>query len=115
MSRDDALVLDIVIAAEDAQNFVRGLDLTSFKASRLHHNAAIRSLEIIGEAAGKLTPEFTSSHPNLPWRDIINMRHRLIHAYNQVRLDLVWTVIHDSLPQLIATLKPLIPPAEQSP
>jgi uncharacterized protein with HEPN domain len=115
MSRDDALVLDIVLAADDAQSFVQGMDFTTFETSRLHQNAVIRSLEIIGEAAGKISAEFTSAHPDLPWRNIANMRHRLIHAYNEVRLDIVWAVIEDDLPQLIATLKPLILSSGQIP
>ena len=115
MSRDDALVLDIVLAAEDAQNFVQGMDFTTFETSRLHQNAVIRSLEVVGEAAGKLSPEFTSAHAGLPWRNITNMRHRLIHAYNEVRLDIVWAVIHGDLPKLIVTLKPLIPTNGKTP
>ena len=115
MSRDDALVLDIILAAEDAQNFVRDMDFTAFETSRLHQNAVIRSLEVVGEAAGKLSTEFKSSYPNLPWRNIISMRNRLIHTYNEVNLDIVLAVVHDDLPQLIATLKPLIPPNDHIP
>jgi len=110
MSRDDALVLDIVLAAADAQEFVEGLDWPGFEASRLHQNAVIRSLEIIGEAAGKLSADFVEDHPSIPWRDIVNMRHRLIHAYSEVRLDVVWRVVEQDLPQLLAELGPLVPP-----
>ncbi|WP_158807240.1 DUF86 domain-containing protein [Beijerinckia sp. L45] len=110
MWRDDALLLDIVMAASDARAFVRNLDFEAFLNSRLHQNAVIRSLEVIGEAAGKLTAEFKDIHPSLPWRDMINMRHRLIHAYGDVSLDVVWDIIQNDLPSLIATLKPLIPP-----
>ena len=108
-SRDDALVLDIILAADDAQSFVRGMDFAAFEASRLHQNAVIRSLVVIGEAAGKLSSDFTAAHSNLPWRNIINMRHRLIHAYNEVRVDIVWAATQVDLPQLLTTLKPLIP------
>jgi uncharacterized protein with HEPN domain len=107
MSRDDALVLDIVLAAEDAITFVQGMNFTSFEESRLHQNAVIRSLEVIGEAAGKLSAEFIAAYPDLPWQGIINMRHRLIHAYNEVRIDIVWSVTQADLPLLIAALKPL--------
>jgi uncharacterized protein with HEPN domain len=66
MSRDDALVLDIILAAGDAQSFVRGMNFTAYEASRLHQNAVIRSLEVVGEAAGKLSAEFRSAYPSLP-------------------------------------------------
>lgn len=110
MWRDDALVLDIVMAASDAKTFVQGLDFKAFLNSRLHQNAVIRSLEVIGEAAGKLTDDFKSAHENIPWRDMINTRHRLIHAYGDVSLDAVWDVTQNDLSALIATLEPLIPP-----
>ncbi len=114
MSRDDALILDIVLATGDARSFVRGLNFKAFESSRLHQNAVVRSLEVVGEAAGKLSSDFIAAHPDLPWRNIINMRHRLIHAHNEVRADEGWAVVHNVLPQLLATLEPLIPPRDQT-
>lgn len=110
MSRDDALVLDIVLAATDAIAFVQDLDWPAFEASRLHQNAVVRSLEIIGEAACKLSSDFTAVYPAIPWRNIINTRHRLIHAYSDVRLDIVWRIVKQQLPLLVAQLQPLVPP-----
>lgn len=78
-------------------------------ASRLHQNAVIRSLEVIGEAAGKVSPATQADHPEIPWREIIGMRHRLIHGYAEIRLDLVWAVARERLGALIACLDPLIP------
>lgn len=56
--RDAALLLDMLQAARDARSFVSGLDEAAFMASRLHQNAVVRSLEVIGEAAGKVSPAF---------------------------------------------------------
>ena len=114
MPRDDILLLDMLMAATDAANFVADLDETAFLASRLHQNAVIRSLEIIGEAAGKITPAVRAAHPEIPWREITATRHRLIHGYAEVRLDLVWDVVHRRVPVLIAALRPLVPPDEQA-
>lgn len=110
MSRDPALLLDIVLAANDARRFVEDLDWRMFVKSRLHQNAVIRSLEVIGEAAGKSSPAFTRAHPDVPWRDIVNMRHRLIHAYDDVRLDTVWAIVRNDLAPLVAKLQPYVPP-----
>jgi uncharacterized protein with HEPN domain len=107
-ARDAALLLDMLLAARDARSFVEGLDEEAFRASRLHQNAVIRSLEVIGEAAGKISPATQSEHPEIPWRDITGMRHRLIHGYGDVRLDVVWMVVRDHLDPLIATLVQLI-------
>jgi len=110
MKDDSALLLDMLLAAEDARSFTASLDWPAFAASRLHQNAVIRSLEVIGEAAAKVSPSFRDAHPALPWREMIGMRHRLIHGYGEVQLDIVWDVIQQRLPQLIEALKRLIPP-----
>jgi uncharacterized protein with HEPN domain len=68
--RDTALLLDMLLAARDAQTFVEGLDEAAFLASRLHQNAAIRSLEVLGEAAGRISAATRASHPEIPWREI---------------------------------------------
>jgi uncharacterized protein with HEPN domain len=108
-ARDAALLLDMLLAARDARSFVEGLDEAAFFASRLHQNAVIRSVEVVGEAAGKVSAATQVAHPEIPWRDITGMRHRLIHGYGDVRLDLVWTVVRDHLDPLIAQLVRLIP------
>ncbi len=107
--RDAALLLDMLLAARDARAFTSGLDEAAFMASRLHQNAVIRSLEVIGEAAGKISLATQAAHPEIPWREITGMRHRLIHGYAEVRVDLVWTVTQERLGNLIAALEPLIP------
>lgn len=107
--RDAALPLDMLLAAREAQGFIAGLDGSAFIARRLHQNAAIRSLEVIGEAAGKVSPPTRAAHPDIPWREITSMRHRLIHGYGDVRLDLVWIVLRERLGPLIAELERLIP------
>jgi uncharacterized protein with HEPN domain len=111
MWRDDALLLDILIAAGDARDFVRDLDWQAFAASKLHQSAVARALEIVGEAASKVSQTFRADHPEIPWTKMIGMRHRLIHAYAEVRLDVVWNVVQNELPALIDIVRPLVPPA----
>lgn len=110
--RDAALLLDMLLAARDATAFVEGLDQSAFLESRLHQNAVIRSLEVIGEAAGKVSPETRAELADIPWREITGMRHRLIHGYAEVRIDLVWRVVNRNLPVLIANLAPIFPKPE---
>ncbi len=107
--KDQSLLLDILLAAQDARDFVAGMDEATFCTSRLHQNAVIRSLEVIGEAASNVSPEFRAAHPEIPWREITGMRQRLIHGYAEVDLDIVWSVVTEELGSLIATLSPLIP------
>jgi uncharacterized protein with HEPN domain len=107
--RDAALLLDMLLAARDAKGFVEGMDEAAFVASRLHQNAVIRALEVIGEAAGKVSTATQTAHPEILWRDITGMRHRLIHGYGDVRMDIVWNVVQSRLDPLIAAVEVLIP------
>jgi uncharacterized protein with HEPN domain len=108
--RDAALLLDIMLAAEAALSFVVGLDESAFLASDLHQSAVIRKVEVMGEAAGKVSTAFCAAHPKIPWKQMTGMRHRLIHDYGDIRPDIVWRVTKETLPNLIGMLRPLIPP-----
>src|SRR5271157_2983546 len=106
--RDPALLLDMTLAAEDALSFVAGLDERGFLASDLHQSAVIRKLEVIGEAAGRVSQSFRAAHSEIPWRQMTGLRHRLIHGYGDIRLDIVSRVATGELPTLVAILHPLI-------
>jgi uncharacterized protein with HEPN domain len=100
MWRDDAYLLDILIAARRAREFSAGLTGEEFEQSALHQDAITRTLEIIGEAASRISRETRAAHPEIPWGDIIGMRNRLIHEYFRVDLAKVW-------------IEPLVPPEEE--
>lgn len=110
--RDLALLWDMRLAVRDAQSFVAGLDEAGFEASRLHQAAVIRALEVLGEAAGRVSRETCAALPQLPWKEMTGLRHRLIHCYAEVRLDLVWRVATERLGPLRAALDALLPPED---
>src|SRR5438477_5869675 len=99
----------MLLAARDALSFVEGLDEAAFLKSRLHQSAVIRALEVIGDAGGRVSAATQAAHPEIPWRQITGMRHRLIHGYADVDLDRVWTVLRDDLDPLITALERLVP------
>lgn len=99
-----------MLAAQDALDFTRELDWAAFHASKLRQSAVIRCIEVIGEASARVSPDFQSRHPEIPWRMMAGMRNRLIHGYAEVRIDLVWSVTREHLPALIETLRPIAPP-----
>jgi len=101
---DAALMLDMLLAARDAVSFIEGLTEAASIDSRLHQNAVIRSPEVIDEAAGKVSPATQTAEPEIAWREITGMRHRLIHGYADVRLDLAWSVAQRRLLPLMAAL-----------
>ena len=111
--KDDlALLGDLLKAARTALEHASGLDEAAFLASRLHQDAIIRMIGIVGETAWRITPAFKVSHPYIPWRAMAGMRHRIVHEYAEVDLDLVWRVVVHELPPLIRRLAPLVPSAE---
>ncbi|GAB4581914.1 MAG: DUF86 domain-containing protein [Anaerolineales bacterium] len=92
--------------------FVEDLEWDVFENSELHQNAVIRSLEVIGEAARLVSEEIRTKYSDIPWKQIVGMRHRLIHEYFRVNLKTVWEATQNDLPGLVEKLKTIIPPDE---
>ncbi len=112
MRRDDAYFLDMLLAAQDAVAFVEGLTLEQFHHSRIHQLAVLKALETIGEAGARISEQGKAAHPEIPWQEIIGMRHRLVHGYFEVDLQKVWDTVHNDLPSLIPSLVRIVPPEE---
>lgn len=110
MRRDDAWLLDMLLAARDAVKFAAPLTFPQFRDDPLHHLAIVKSVEIIGEAASRISEETKREHPEIPWTRIVGMRNRLVHGYFTIHLDTVWQTVQNDLPPLTAQLEPLVPP-----
>lgn len=74
----------------------------------------VKSMEIIGEAAARTSTDLQVQHPNIPWKNIIGMRNRLIHAYFDINLDVLWNTIIQDLPPLLIELEKVIEQEAQS-
>jgi len=98
MLRDPAWVRDICEAAQLALSYVEGVDQEAFSGDTQLQDAVIRRLEIIGEAARRVSDEMKEAHPEIPWLMMIGMRNRVIHMYDGVDMDLVWVTVRDDLP-----------------
>jgi uncharacterized protein with HEPN domain len=114
MRSDDALLLDMLIAAQNIQQFTRDLTRSDFDASKLVQSAVIREFQVIGEAARMITDETKTINVTIPWAVIAGMRNRLIHEYFTIRLKVVWDTIQNDLPPLIIELQKLIPKEDDS-
>ena len=107
--RDDSLRLqDMLTAAREAQSFVRGRAEADLAQDRQLTLALLKSVEIIGEAAARVSADTRARYPSLPWADIIGMRNRLVHVYYDTDLSLLWTTVTVDLSQLIAELAPIV-------
>ncbi len=109
MSRDMAYLLDILLHANDAQDFIIDIDKDSFLSDRKCQLAVIRCLEVMGEAVKRLSVDVQKAHPEIPWSKIARMRDILIHAYDSVDLVEVWGTVKHDIPELISSLKQIIP------
>lgn len=112
MWRDAAHLLDMLIAAKETIEFSRGLTWEEFRGSSLHQHAIAKALENIGEAARKVSEEMKTEHPEIPWVQIVSLRHRIAHDYFRLDLVRMWQIIQEDVPSLIAMIEPLVPPEE---
>lgn len=87
-------------------------DLAGFLEDRMLLRAVERGVEIIGEAARRVSAAFMDAHPEVPWRLIIGQRNILAHEYGHIDHELLFRTVIDDLPGLIAQLQALLPPLE---
>lgn len=113
MRRDSAYLLDMLLAAKEVRQLSHGLEREQFEADPVMQHAMMRLIQIIGEASRKVSLGFRQAHPEIPWAAIIGMRHRLVHEYFRIKLEVVWEVIDQDIPALIPLIEPLIPPDTQ--
>ena len=111
MQRDDrSHLLDMVVAARDAVAFTNGLSHDEFAKDRRSRLASLKSPEIVGEAASRLSARTKERHPDIRRREIVGMRNRLVHAHFDIDLRPVRDTADSDLPVLVAELEPLVPP-----
>jgi uncharacterized protein with HEPN domain len=114
MDRDPASILDIVLVCRRLKGFVEGRSRKDLDHDDLFQYAALHAIALIGEAATRLSPEFIQAYTEIPWRDIIGTRHRIIHGYDQVKLDVVWAIATEKVELLLEQLEPLLPQPPES-
>ena len=95
-------------AAKQACEFIHGKDQNELYTDLMFQYALIRVIEIIGEAGKQVSDDFKSSHPEIPWIEIANMRNRLIHGYFKINLNVVWDTATSDLPLLIKQLEKIL-------
>jgi uncharacterized protein with HEPN domain len=97
-------------AAQNAISFASGRTRSDLDTDKMLVLALVKSVEIIGEAGSKVSTEGRAAYPSIPWQDIVAMRNRLIHAYFDINLDIVWNTITEDLPPFIAELEKILSP-----
>ena len=102
---DTDKIFHIIESAREAIGYVQSKQRNDLDNDKMLVHSLVRCLEIIGEAAARLSDECRADIPQVPWNNIIGMRNRLIHAYFDVNLDIVWQTVKEELPELLKILE----------
>jgi uncharacterized protein with HEPN domain len=105
---DRVRLLHMVDAAETIADFVSGRARMDLDSDRMLLFALVRAVEVLGEAAAKVSPETRTGAAAIPWQQIVAMRNRLIHAYFDVNRDMLWKTAIEEIPALLPALRNLI-------
>jgi uncharacterized protein with HEPN domain len=107
MTRHDDMVRlrHMLDHAREAVSLIQGKQREDLGRERLLELSLVRLIEIVGEAAARVSPKGRRTFQGIPWKEVIGMRNRLIHGYDQVDLDVLWDTIEDDLPPLILRLE----------
>jgi uncharacterized protein with HEPN domain len=101
-------IRDILDAVEAVQRYTEGMTYEAFTADRKTVDAVIRNLIVIGEAAGRVPEDMVLAHPEIPWKDMRDMRNFVIHEYFGVSDKILWDTLQKDLMPLLPLLKPLL-------
>src|SRR5262249_8467219 len=106
MLPEDAIrVRHMIEAAEAAGTFIAGRQRADLESDRMLLFALVRAIEIIGEAASRLSTEGRATMPSVPWASVVAMRHRLVHAYFDIDREIVWKTATEEIPPLLTLLR----------
>jgi uncharacterized protein with HEPN domain len=106
---DDGIRLRHMLdAARESIAFARGRTRMDLDADRMLVLALVKAIEIIGEAAHRISPVTRGDFPMIPWDIIVGMRHRLVHGYFDINLDILWKTVQEDMPMLVALLRKML-------
>ena len=108
MNKDKAYVEDVLNALRSVVAYQDGMSYEVFAADAKTVDAIHRQLEIMGEAAKRLTPALRDAHPEIPWKKMAGMRDKLIHGYDEIEPDQVYTTVTQVIPPLIPKVEALL-------
>lgn len=115
MRTDAERLADILDAVQRIRRHVQVGDRARFGQDEVLQSAVLRWFEIIGEASRGLTNDFRHQHPDVPWREITDMRNRVTHGYFDIDLEVVWNTITRDLPAMEEAILSWLPPSERPP
>src|SRR3990172_1467843 len=110
--RNAAYLWDMIEAAKEVSDMISGLTMLEFLDNKVLLRAAERNIEIIGEAASRISESFRETHPQIPWRQIIGQRNIIVHEYGKIDYEMLYQTAINDIPELISSIEPLLPPLD---
>src|SRR5437867_12317576 len=104
----------MIDAAEEAMSFAAGHTLEDVQQDRALALLLVKCLEMVGEAGFKTSRNLRDSHPEIPWKSLIDLRNHLVHEYHDIKTDLVWKTIQQRLPSILPLLRSLSSKLEET-
>jgi uncharacterized protein with HEPN domain len=101
----DLLLDDILESIGRIEQYVKNLSFEEFSNDQKSVDAVIRNLEIAGEAANRLPDDFKEKYGEIEWHKVVGLRHRIVHDYFGIDLEIIWQILHKDLPALRDALK----------
>lgn len=105
---DRVRLLHMRDAAHEAMSFAAGRTRADLDTDRQLLLSVVKDVEILGEAASRVSPELRALHPEVPWAVIVAMRNRLVHGYFDIDRDVVWNTVAADLPPLLALVEAVL-------
>jgi uncharacterized protein with HEPN domain len=112
MNQDKSYLLDIAKLCQTILRLTHNMTEREFQDDERTQLAVLYEMTLVGEVVKRLSTEFRHQHSEIEWRKIAGMRDRLVHDYDEVKLDLIWKVIKTNIPQLLTYILPLLPVEE---
>ena len=114
MPKDDMVYMGHMLdTARKAVEKVRGKTRRQYDGDEDLRIVLAHLVQTIGEAAARVSPDTRSAHMNIPWKQIVGIRHRIVHDYMDVDYDVLWEVATHDLPRLVTALEKIIPDEEE--
>ena len=111
MQKDDTVYVGHMLdLARQARELVASRTRAEYDADLALRLALAHLVQTIGEAARRVSPELQKAHPDIPWRNIVGVRHKVVHDYFYVDYDIIWDVVTSDLPGLMSKLEPIAGP-----
>ncbi len=111
---DRSRLLDMLHAARTANTFAEDADRQAVENNLMLQSGLAKFIQDIGEAANRITSEFQARHSHIPWRDMVDMRNHLVHAYTDIDFEVLWKTAVEDLPPLIAQLDAILSTEDKS-